>query len=624
MSKKSTIQDYKDEFGQWLNSLRPSQDRFKDNYKRYTGYNETKGTETKISDPVAFELTERVNQKLFEREPKFYAEANKNLPKEVKRVIQGVAEHYWNNQDMVQSSGTVRSRLKVFGREFIVTGNGAVESFWNHKSDAPDMRIIPIEDVVFDPAKTLKTSPVYYIRQFVSLDYLKDNVEVKKDGSVVTGMFNSAAIKKLERFIEGNDKSRQPVPSDNAVNRSGTDNQRLVDPFQLISRWEGAECCRFVMDDDMEAPVVVQEFTSLLDDDPLDFAMDIEVVKEPYAISMIDPQLGLFKAKDLLLCQTVDMGAKALNPSTIVNPNGNSVNLKTIANMNKLGGIVIGDPTQIQQNKVDSQPVQMGLNMMNHIQGRNESISGLSPYTAGVTNAPSDKTQGTKGGIEALIQQGASPIRDRQQNIEESIIEPMVNKWLKMIGAVMSDKDYKWVLITGEDSKMIKVTKGFLTGKIKLMDLMDAGIVQDEEIQGIVDLMMIQGKDPEKEIMFDVDWVVRVETGSLAEQDTAKDIENKKMLIDTSLAVQGAGIPVKTDYEAILRDMAMDAGFKEVERYFNKDMGNPMDPMIGGQNGANGQIPAEGMGQPQQGINQTQPNAGVQGMAGSGMLAGTR
>lgn len=610
MATKKDIQEYKDEFGAWLNSLSPSQARFKTNYKRYTGYNETKGTETKISDPVAFELTERVNQKLFEREPKFYAEASKNLPKEVKRVIQSVAEHFWNNQNMVQTSGTMRSRLKVFGREFIITGNGAVESFWNNKSDAPDMRIIPIEDIIFDPARTLKTSPVYYVRQFVSLDYLKDNVEVKKDGSVVTGMFNSAAIKKLERFIEGKSTDRKNVPSDNAVNRSGTDIQRKVDDFQLISRWEGADCTRFVMDDDMEAPVVVQEFKSLLDDDPLDFAMDIEVVKEPYAISMIDPQAGLFKAKDLLLCQTVDVGAKVLNPPTIVNPLGGTVNLKSVANMYKLGGIVIGDPAAITSVKVDSAPVQIGLNMMNFIQSRNESISGLSPYTAGVTNSPSDKTGGTMGGIEALIQQGISPIRDRQQNIEESIIEPMVNKWLKMVGATMSDKDVKWILMTGEDQKMIKVTKGFLTGKIKLTDLMDAGIVQDAEIQGIVDLMMIQGKDPEKEIMFDVDWVVRVETGSLAEQDSTKDVENKKMLMETAMAM---AIPI--DAEKLWKDMALDAGLKEPDQYIKR---------MEEQNGINGQVPAEGMGQPQQAVDPSQPNPGVPAVAGPGMPAGVR
>lgn len=612
MSKKSDIIEYRDEFSNWLKTLEPFQDRFKTNYKRYTGYSETQGTEAKISDPATFELTERVVQKLFEREPKFYAEANKNLPKEVKRVIQAVAEHFWNNQDMVQHSGTMRSRFKVFGREFIVTGNGAVESYWNGKSDSPDMRIIPIEDVVFDPAKTLKTSPIYYIRQFVSLDYLKDNVEVKKDGEIVAGMFKSAAIKKLERLIDGKGTNRRENPSTNLINRNGTDNQRKVDEFQLVSRWEGGKCCRFVMDDDLEEPILVQEFESVLGDDPLDFAMDVEVVKEPYAISMIDPQAGLFKAKDLLLCQTVDYGAKGLNPPTIINPNGTGVNLKTVVNMYKLGGIVLADPTQIKQADVNQAPVQTGLNMLNFIQGRNESISGLSPYTGGITGAASDKTQGTMGGIEALIQQGISPIRDRQQNIEESIIEPMVNKWLKMVGATMSDKDFKWVLITGEDPKVIKVTKGFLTGKIKLQDLMDAGIVEDAEIQGIVDEMMANDQDPEKEIMFDVDWVIRVETGSLAEQDTAKDVENKKMLIDSAIQLISGGIPLSLDFEKLWKDMAQDAGVKEPDQYLNKEVMN-------GQQGVGGPagIPAENPNAPQ---GAGMPGS-VPGMAGAGMPA---
>jgi hypothetical protein len=245
--------------------------------------------------------------------------------------------------------------------------------------------------------------------------------------------------------------------------------------------------------------------------------------------------------------------------------------------------------------------------MMNWIEGRGESISGAGAYMSGVPNQVSDKTAGTKGGIEALIDQSTSPVKDRQQNIEESIIEPMINKWLKMVGATMSETDIKWILMTGESPHMIKVTKGLLTGKIKLTDLMQADIIKPEEVQAYVDLMMQNGKDPEKDVLFDVDWMIRVETGSLAEQDTSKDVENKKMLLELALST---GVPV--DIEKMWKDIALDAGMKEPDQYINKEAIN----------GGNGQVPAEGMGQAQSGLGTPEPTTGVPAMAGQGSPIG--
>ena len=60
------LERYKAEYNRWLKKLEPYHTgRFDRNYKQYTAYTETKGTHTKISDPVAPELVERVVQKFF-------------------------------------------------------------------------------------------------------------------------------------------------------------------------------------------------------------------------------------------------------------------------------------------------------------------------------------------------------------------------------------------------------------------------------------------------------------------------------------------------------------------------------------------------------------------------------
>lgn len=608
--KRSDIERYRDEYTSWRDDLVPRQTRFQTNYDRYTGLKEMKGTQAKIQDPVAFELTERMVQKMFEQDPKFFADSRgKNLPREVKQVMNAVAEFIWNNQDTVQQTGTMRSKLKVAAREFINTGNLATETYYNVVADSPDLRVLPIENVVFDPSKTLKTSPLYYTDRTVSIDYLEDNKEITKDGKVVTGMFSTAAIKKLKRII-GDRVSKTDDTSDNRITRSSEGLGHKQDEFRLISRYYNDKVCRFVWDDDMEDPIAVQEFVSILGEDPLDFAMDIEVVNEPYALSVMDSLIGMFRAKDLILSQTIDYGAKVLNPATIVNPNAD-VNLKTIANMYKLGGIVLADPNQIKQAEISNAPQRSGIDMMNWIEGRGEAVTGASAYVAGVTNSETDKTQGTKGGIEALQQAGSSPITDRQTNIEESIIEPFMNKALKMVGATMSEDDFKWVMVTGEESKWVKATKGLLTGKIKLVDLMQAEIAQDEEIESLVALMMEEGKDPEEDVLFDVDWLIKVETGSLAAKDNAREIATKKDTVEMGLAW---GLPI--DREKAWKDIAMDSGLKEPDQYLIKEGG--MNGELGGIEGG------AGMGAPTEPIGAPSIAGGVSGMAGQGMPAPVR
>lgn len=564
-TKQDLIQRYKEEFTKWSNILSDYHKKFDNNYSLYTGENTTVGTKAKIADPVAYELTERVIQKLFEREPKFYVESKgKNLPSSVKNVMSAVADYIWTNQDLVQTTGSMRSKLKTLGRELCITGNSAVETYWNAKADAPDMRIIPIEDIIFNPAKNLKTSNVYYISQFVSLKYLKDNVELKKDGKVVTGIFNSASIKKLEKLIKNNENEIKTDMSQE-INRSGGDFEKDTEKFRLISRWDGNKCCRFIMDDNVEDPIIIQEFENeVLGTNPINTVMDTEVCKEPFSQSFIDELKGQFKLKNLFLNQMADYGSKVLNPPTIVNPVVGAANLKTIANMYKLGGIVVADPNMIDQKPIA--PIgNFGMDMLNWIEGRAESVSGIGAYLAGVPNQVSDKTAGTKGGIQTLVEQSFSPVKDRQLNIEESIIEPYINKALKMVGSTMADDEFKWVLISGEEPQWVKVTKGFLTGKIKLIDLLQAEVAEDNEIQALVDLLMSEGKDPEKDIIFDVDWLVKVESGSLAEQDSQKDIQNIEKAIEMAQL-----LGIQLDAEKLWKEAMARIGFKEPEVYIKE------------------------------------------------------
>jgi len=608
---KKNIESYRDEFIKWDNELDKYRKKFSENYEKYVGYNQISGTDSKVSDPVAAELVERVVQKLFERDPKFFVESKGvNLPSEVKSVMAAAVEWMWSNPDTVQSTGSMRSKLKVGAREFVILNNQVMEVYWNHVSNAPDMRVVPLEDVVFDPTKNLKTSTVHYIKSFVSLDYLEDSVEIKQDGEVVTGIFDSAAIKKLRRMFPKKDFKSDP--SGNHIKRHNSDATINVDQIELITRYEGKKVCQFICGGDDEDPVAVREYDNdILGTHNLAFAIDKEVVKEPYGSSIIDDLSGILKAKNLFLNQEIAYRSKVLNPPMYIDPSiaTNPISMRTLGNAYKNGGIVIANKDMVDHKAIPSLG-NSGLDIMNWLEGRGESISGLNGWVSGAAD-PDTTGNGQKTAAEVNARQaaGATPITDRQINIEESIIEPVVNKWLKMLGATMTKDEFKWVLISGEKPKWVKLTKGFLTGKIKLIDLMEADVLGDEvEIQNIVDLMMQEGKDPNEDTVFDVDWMIKVETGSLAEQDSSKDVQKKQGVIE-----MGLGMGIQIDTEKVWKELMMDAGYKEPDQYLNKE---PMAQggMLNGQPGAMGEGPvgAGGQGvQPVQGPAQQPPVPGM-------------
>lgn len=585
MKKKKTTDEkyvkYLAEYERWYNKLQPIWvDRFDRNYRQYTAYTETEGTKSKISDPVAPELTERQIRRLFEKDPVFFALGRgKNIPKEVTNLMAEIVKYYWTNPEMIASTGTMKSKLKVAGREFCILGNTVVETYYNSDSQSPDIRVHALENVVFNPAVSLKASKVKYVRQNVSLEYLENNEEVVEDG-VTRGFFKNIA-KVKEVFKDQKEKDR-----DDIVNRSGTTQSNYEDPIELISRYEGDKVCRFIKNaSDGEGPIVIQEFNSILGEPPLACAMDIELVKQPYAISYLDFINGLTQAKDLTLNQIVDYGAKALNPPLFYDPSVLPVNKLALANAFKLGGLVPVNP-QMADHKTMPPINTVGFQLLDYIQQRSESVVGSSAYTDGTTNTASDKTKGTMGGIQQLTQNAQGPIKDRQQNLEESIIEPIVNKWLKMAAGLMSENETKYAFITGQNSKWVEFTKGLLSGKIRLADLLVSELITQEEMMEISQLMIADGKDPETELVFDVDWIIRCESGSMAEIDTEKELQNFQKWIEFNMS-----IGKQMDLLKISNEMAKIINIKEPERF-------DVAPVQGGMNGITGQIGAGGASTP--------------------------
>ena len=586
---KSKATEYLAQYTRWYDKLKDIwSDRFDRNYRQYTAYTSTEGTKSKISDPVAPELTERQVRRLFEKDPVFFALGRgKNVPKEVTDLMGEIVKYYWTNPDMVASTGTMKSKLKVAGREFCILGNTAVETYYNSDSQSPDLRVHKLENVVFNPAQGLKGSKIKYVRQTVDLKYLEENEEVVKDG-VTSGLFKN--IDKVKaHFKESTVKNTDEV----IVNRSGDEKNNYEDPIELISRYEGDKVCRFIRNlPDGEGPIIIQEFKSILGESPLAFAMDIELVGEPYAISYLDFINGMTQAKDLTLNQIVDYGAKALNPPLFYDPNGAPVNKLLLANAFKLGGLVPMNP-QMADHKTMPPINTVGFQLLDYIQQRSESVVGSSAYTDGTTNTASDKTQGTASGIETLTSNAQGPIKDRQQNLEESIVEPIVNKWLKMASGLMSANEVKYAFIGGTSPKWVEFTKGLLSGKITLSDLVTSELLAPEEAAELAAMMMEDNKDPETELVYDVDWIIRCESGSMAEIDSKKELDKFNSWTQFNQLIGR-----QQDLLKLSDEMARIIGIKEPSRFDVAEMANGGLNGTGTDTGAGGGIPPQAPAQP--------------------------
>lgn len=591
------VSQYKKEYTRWLNVLQNyHQERFTKNYQQYTAYTSTRGTHTKISDPVAPELVERVIQKLFSRDPNFLVMAQgKNLPKEVVDVMQSVAHYFWTNPDQIRSSGSLRQKLKVGGREFCVVGNMITETYYNATADSPDFRVWPVEDCIFNPSMTLKTSNKYYFRQFVSAEYLESMVEEKNDkGEVTSGLFNAEAVQSVLVRYRNSQGTMKSDPTPNQVMRSG--NNALthhVEDILMVSCWNPVtlEVCRII-----DWTEIIQETRDPLGIEcfPFDFAMDIEIPKEPYGLSFMDFIAGVTQAKDLFLNQIVDYGSRALNPPLFVDPSAPAINKMTLRNAFQVGGIVFAAPKDAQHAQYPPLPSE-GFELLTYLQQRAEGVTGISPYLSGVPNASTDKTKGTASGIAQLTSQAASPIEDRQQNIEESIVEPILNKFFKLAASLMGHEEERFVYISGQSSKWVQITKGMLSGDITLPDLVAVGMIANttpvdpvtnqpslppdpatgqppvnpkstyllgSEADQLYMLLESQGKNPKTHIIFDADWVVNVESGSMAEQDEQKDLANMQAWVQFRVQYR-----IPTDFEAISREMGMRLGIKNPDQY---------------------------------------------------------
>lgn len=527
---------YVKQWKKWREDLADFYKRVNENYKQYTGNKEqNKGTASKITDPMAFEFVERMVPRLLQRKPDIIAKAKggeylsmitpdgEKMLEMAEKFVKGVLEYLWESPEMAESSDVMSVKLLPQLREWGIAGNTFGEIYWNitravenyktedkkdeYKAkiiyDAPDYNVMPIERLVFNPAMSIKQSDIYYVEKYVTYDELK-NKEIREEDGIIKGVYKNLDLLKKEREEKGFIDDENEILRDKDARTP-----RKHKPIRLLERWQGAKLFAIAED----GIIVREEFDPCkVGGHPLIIATNYELVNQPVGYSEIDPIKEMARAKDTIVNQRIDIINKALKPPLRIDPNG-TVKIESLANAYAFGGPVYASQGAVEYMMGPSIPNDAFM-QTNEFQARAESALDMSGYVGGTPQAYSDKTKGTMGGTMAMIEQSQPRLSQRTKLIEEQIIKPILRKWLKMLANLMDPNETKWMLIGDVAPQWVGITKDLLQGKLTLP-------VKDEE-----------GNEYEEE--FDIDWIIDIETGSMAASDRQVELQNYQSSLESA------------------------------------------------------------------------------------------
>lgn len=471
------------------------------------------------------------------------------------RYISTILKDVMEDYDIQAVKGSFRKIKEKFFREFLVKGNAVATVEWYYKegvADNPYIRVRPLKTVIFNPTKTLADSDKYYIESNVKYQDLLDNEE--KDGK---GLYkNLGELKKLS-----NEKNKDIEEYDLS---GGSKIYRKAEPIRLLECWDND--MYYVIADDK---VLIREKKDpmKLGGNNLITAMNYVIEGRPYAYGEIDAIYKPTIAQDTIINQSIDMTNRYLRPAILVDANAN-VNLDELIMIIEEGGVMQGNPQMIGHIPMQTPPRE-SFQTIDILQQAIERAARYSPYAVGLPSQQTDKTEGTKGGIQS-IQVAAEPnFQVKQDALQESFCEPAARMELKMVANLMGENDTRYGLMKGKDKGWVKASKNILLGKANLKELFTCGFINEEEYQKATTEPDPMTGQPvpipgmEETMVFDVDWVIKVKLDSKSAADKDREIQQK-----ISVVQLGRDLGAQWHPERTITKIAEAQGFDDVGELF--------------------------------------------------------
>lgn len=583
------VKQYRD----WKNDLQSywsEMDKWQEMYEFYKSKDERSETDTNISLNTPFSLIESqiAKENMAELRITVKSKPDDDIG-QFDRWVEGILHDAIEDPDVAELHGTFRKTKEKFSRALKVVGNAAAEIKYCYRTEIVDGEKQVIADnpytvtrsyksVIFNPAMQFDRSDIYYVEDHVSMsDLTSQEYKEEKDGSK-KGLYKNLGELKVSLKKQGttdlqDDSDTQYISGDKKISAKKK-------PITLITRWEGAKM-RVIALTGTDEGIVIREATDPLKLGGHNLLLGMRYVVEgrPYAYGEIAAIYKPVRAQDTIVSQSIEIVNRYLRGSYIL---GSDMDIDQFLLVNANGGAMYGNIDSVKEIPVNTPPA-AAFQQIDVLQQAIERAARFSLYDAGISGQSTDKTQGTKGGIEA-IQNAATPnVQIQLDDIQEMFMQPVARKYLKMIGRLMGADEVRYGLLRGESPQWVKATKGILMGKATIADMVTVGLMDQEQaleytttMQPTIDPMTGQPQiDPmtgeqvlqqvpipgaEEALVFDVDWIVdaKLDNQSAAEREgkTRAELEHVQW---------GMSIGVPIDPERAWVKIGKRSGFEDLE-----------------------------------------------------------
>ena len=571
------------EFDQWRLKCEPYWADMKINEQFYQGYNSEDPSQIPTNTAVAIveslvARTMDVTRKVQTRVPGPVGTINRKIAKTVSNVVDSIID----DPEITFQHGSYTAAKEVMARDLFVIGNMVGEINYAYMSSegaegttkvqCDGVYLEPLEytQYVFNIASTWEKSPTKYIQKWTSYDALKD-AEYKEwtddDGTVHT----TGKYKNLDKLTGHSDNGAAPLEmgvnaepyASGYYTSSGGSVSQYVEDIELIFKWRGA-MLRVIAD---RKWIIWEEYDPFgIGRDNLLLAMNYKYKKRPFGFGEIDWIRGIIQLKDQSFNQRAAVVERSLKPGVLItDPNANTDTITDVIINGGAATASAGTVTNINQVNLPQQAFMMA----NEYQQEIERTARWSAYAAGMSGETTDKTRGTASGIHDLQTAAEPNFKIKLRIFEERIDTPFTRIGLRMIANFTGDDDTRWSLRAGSSDQYAKITRGFLTGDVKLSDLESAGIIDASTLHNLThtahpatgEAMPIPGAKDAHYVQGD--WVMKV---TLDPQNASDKYQRAQMNMNlASMATQNGQ---QMDWKNFIADQASLMGSDDFDEYF--------------------------------------------------------
>lgn len=541
---------YAEEFSKWRDELKPYWENIEKNQEMYEFYKrEASETSSDVSLNTPFSIVESMVAKGNESTLNVTVSAKgTNGMNELEEYVAEMVKDAIEDADVAACHEPFRKIKEKFFRDFLVKGNAVAEVNWLYKTvitngekkviaDNPYTKIIHYKNYIFNPTYTFATSPVKYIEKYVDFDTLKNQEFKENEDGTKTGKYINLNLLKQQMEEDGLQDAKEQM-----FYSGGRKINKKVSQIHILERWEGPKLC-----------VIANSKIKIRDEyDPLKIgrdnivtAMNYTVDERPYAYGEIDPIYKPVRAQDTIVNQSIEAVNKMLRPGVLADP---AIDLDNLIVLMEQGGAMHGNPDQIGVVPTNVPPAQ-AFQSIDVLQQAIERAARYSPYASGMGSQATDKTQGTLGGI-ARLQAAAEPnFQTKLDTLQDSFMRPISRIYLQAIGNLMGPDEVRYAVLKGKKTEWVMATKGILTGKATVQDLLTIGMITPEQVSELLAEMNIEMKEtdvPEDKVVFDIDWLIDVKLDNQSATDKMEEARTEMAWVEFARNMGVAFSPERT------------------------------------------------------------------------------